>query len=196
MNKLKQNVELRGKGGNAALTSGDAAFDAAMNNNFAEMIRKHKHKMRMGKENNAKTGSSDDVVAESEAVPVQASSELKRDSAVSDDSLDTEPISESSSSYTPPSAKKSSIAEEAEWLADEPLTSRPKKTPNKKKKTPIPSSSSRIVDAGTWKCSTCTYDNERNTSAKATCEMCGALRAKQVKTVLDRRDVEIVNIDC
>ena len=52
MNKLKRNVEIRSKGGTAALTSGDAAFDAKLNNGFKALIQGHKSNGgRAGKEN-------------------------------------------------------------------------------------------------------------------------------------------------
>lgn len=63
----------------------------------------------------------------------------------------------------------------------------------------------RVSSLGPWTCSQCTYENLRNTTKKARCEMCDAVRPEIKVTAtssLSRsnsgrgQEVEIVNIDC
>jgi hypothetical protein len=188
MNKLKHNVEVRGKGGNATLTSGDAQFDAAMNNNFRDLIQKHK--ARMGKENSADAGGSTGSLKENIADGSPVNSSVS--SAMSNDTSATEPIMDSSHAAQP-IARKQPPPNQPTAPTKQP-SSTPKPPRQTKKKSPPPSAGpSRIVDAGPWKCTTCTFVNERNTTAKARCEMCDAVRKGNL---VRRQEVEVVNIDC
>ena len=104
----------------------------------------------------------------------------------------TEPIDESSPSLARPEIREVLPSQSA--LPAKQLSSTPKPARQRKKKSPstqqVPS---RIVDAGPWKCSRCTYNNERNTTAKALCEMCCAPRKE---AAIKRQDVEVIDVDC
>lgn len=195
MNKLKRNVEIRGKGGTAALTSGDAAFDATWNNGFKALIQRHKSNSgRAGKENSDIAA----VVGDGSTGALNPSSP----SASSNDTSATKSILESTSPTTTAARATKSIltsTSKAASIQKQPAsTPRPPPSQKKKKSPPSACPPSRIVDVGPWKCTRCTYYNERNTTVKARCEMCDASREKViVNSVSSRRqDVEVVNIDC
>lgn len=171
MNKLKQNIEIRCKGGNAEITSGDAKFDAAMSSNFRELIKQGK--ARMGKETTGTDGTNHKM-QETQAT-IKSPLDLRS----------TEPLV--------PLADTSEITQHQRITPTEPPLTTPKPPHEKKKKSPSQPSISRIVSAGAWSCSDCTYYNERNTTSKARCEMCNATR-KEKKTTI--QDVETIDIDC
>lgn len=190
MNNLKQNVEIRGKGGNAALTTGDAQFDAKLNDGFKALIQRAK----AGKENKAGAESSESTSGTSETSAAdQAHIDLHLESAMSTDTSATEPLPES---FHPFAQQQGRTQEQPTSKLVEPAnqpSTTPKTLRQKKKKSPSSQVPSRLVNAGPWKCPTCTYMNERNTTAKARCEMCFTGRAKQT---VQKHEVEVVNIDC
>ena len=202
MNKLKRNVEIRGKGGTATLTSGDTAFDATLSNGFKALIQRHKANNsggRAGKENSNITvaggGGSPTVALNGTNVTTSPSS---------NDTSATESIPEESTSPTTANTQTTksipaSTSKAAASIQKQP-TSTPKPPHSHKKKSPSSAAcpTSRIINAGPWKCTRCTYYNERNTTIKARCEMCDAAREKSAAKngVSARRDVEVIDIDC
>ncbi len=58
-----------------------------------------------------------------------------------------------------------------------------------------PTSASRLSSLGPWVCRECTFNNLRNITKKARCEMCNAVRPVALGSC-DRRAVEVVNIEC
>jgi rubrerythrin len=190
MNKLKQNVEIRGKGGNAALTTGDAQLDAKLKDGFNALIER----ARAGKENKPFKKSSESTGGTSETSAVdQTHVDLRLESAMSTDTSATEPLPESS--Y--PTAKQQSKTQEQPTSKHADPTKQPSTTPKtirqKKKKSPTSQVPSRIVDAGSWKCDRCTYLNERNTTEKARCEMCDHPRPK---LTVQKQEVDLTIEDC
>eukprot|EP00804_Cyclotella_cryptica_P023393 CCRYP_000532-RA/>CCRYP_000532-RA protein AED:0.40 eAED:0.40 QI:148/0.66/0.5/1/0.33/0.25/4/316/519 len=191
MNKLKKAVELRGKGSNTTLTSGDAAFDATMRNGFRELIQKGRARMGDGKENNAlDCGINATDSVDPKAVDKCSLDMVKESPVTGDDSSATEPISESSS----PAAFASEKYELSQLTAANKQTpSTPRPPRQKKKKSPSQTCTIKIIDAGPWTCARCTLRNERNTTAKARCELCDAPRTERGS---EPKGVEVVNIDC
>lgn len=52
----------------------------------------------------------------------------------------------------------------------------------------------RVSSLGPWVCNECTFENVRNTTQKAVCEMCNNKRPDQKRQA--KEQVEVVNIDC
>jgi hypothetical protein len=183
MNQLKQNAEIIGNGGNAALTTGDARFDAKLNDGFKALIQSHK---RNGKETNANSESeSADCSNETNAVAGPIINQ-RSESATSNETSATEPLSEASYP-TVQSSRADQPSNQPTVPAKQP-SSTPKPSRQKKRKSPSQTVALKLVDAGHWRCPICTFNNERNTTSGARCEMCNTARPEN-KT-------EIVNIDC
>eukprot|EP00956_Cyclotella_meneghiniana_P004797 scaffold5916_cov44-Cyclotella_meneghiniana.AAC.14 len=203
MNKLMRNVEIRGKGGTATLTSGDTAFDATLNNGFKALIQRHKANSnggRAGKENSNITaagsdGSSTDALNGTNVTTSPSSNDTSATESIPEES--TSPSTTTVNTQTTKSIPASTS--KAASIQKQP-TSTPKPPHSHKKKSPSSAAcpTSRIINAGPWKCTRCTYYNERNTTVKARCEMCDAAREKSAAKngVSVRGDVEVIDIDC
>jgi len=57
-----------------------------------------------------------------------------------------------------------------------------------------PKSASRISSLGPWVCRACTFNNLRNLTKKARCEMCNAVRPIELGSA-DKRTADVVNIE-
>ena len=177
-------------------TSRDATFDAKLNNNFAEMITSLKK--REGRASSRQ---------DENRFPVLTTDGFARSKSVGHD-----PATQHLQIVT-----KSKVEQRSEdYIGRDTLnhlsmpasfagSNNPAETPrqmicqNKSDQTRVRpeamTSSSRISSLGPWTCRTCTFENLRNITKKARCEMCDTVRPIELGSDC-RKAVKIVNIEC
>jgi len=100
-------------------------------------------------------------------------------------------------SITSPPPSESKAASVAKKCASPKKSKSPKRnirTSARNNRSTTSTAPSRVSSLGPWVCDTCTFQNERNTTRTARCEMCGTVRSKE--RVPTTNEVEVVNIDC
>ena len=194
-------------------TSGNEGFDAELNNNFTAMIAAVK--MRKGQ---APTGGGNGMAVKSNGEAQESGIDVHRVASLNSNEINESHTAIASSQQQPtcntepecinndavsPSAsidsdktvetpQKSSAAKPKAVVTKR--SSSKKSKPSRSNSNNITSCVTRVNSVGPWICNSCTYENQRNVTKKARCEMCNTARPKPKDSAA--RDIEVVNIDC
>ena len=198
------------------LTTSNAAFDAKLDNRYAELIASVKE--REGRASSDYGVDGEKMGIHKDGGSQSAYKPSRRQTTVASDvgGVDDEAVSHSVSSdsertvETPHKIRNNRIG-----ASSPPPGSRNKTTGNRvltRKSTSskgpdsqsavatasvATTSSAKISSLGTWICDACTFENLRNITRNSRCEMCDSVRPKEpVPNSRKFNDAEVVNIDC
>ena len=171
-------------------TCKDATFDAPLNN-FMERIegRASLSSRSVG------TATAVQQVDEENVEPIKIGRNTANHNMMSTTSFTLADYKRISGSPSPPRAIRQTTNCDLAFAAVSESTKHVVSSTPRYTYTTQPKSASRISSLGPWVCRACTFNNLRNLTKKARCEMCNAVRPIELGSG-DKRGAEVVNIEC
>jgi len=188
-------------------TSGNKAFDAEMKNNFKEMIELVKkrnvtngdeHDSAINSNGGAQESGGIDGIGSMASLSnrscLQQSASISESGRIRSASASTSATMGGIKASTPQSARQKN--KHKQKSSPPSLSKATAKRASPQKFSRSNSRSSKVSNLGPWSCQACTFENMRNTTRTARCQMCDAVRPKELDLGKRANEREVVNIDC